>query len=264
VAFYSKSLSPVEQNYEIHDKEMLAIIHALEEWRHFLEGARHPVEIWTDYKNLEYFMTAKKLNRRQACWSLYLARFDFKLIYRPRQSMGKLDALSRRPDHSKGTSDNEDVVLLRLELLAIRALEGVQLEGQEKDILREIRQGNQKGDQEEPVAKVVRELRQALDKTVHSTEWSEEEGVLRFRGKIYVPRSLDLRRQVVSLCYDMKVAGHPRRWKMLELVSRNYWWPQMSRYIGQYVSTCDLCLRTKPIRQAQVGKLHPLRIPDSQ
>jgi len=64
VAFYSKSLSLVERNYEIHDKEMLAIIRALEEWRHFLEEARHPVEIWTDHKNLEYFMTAKKLNRR--------------------------------------------------------------------------------------------------------------------------------------------------------------------------------------------------------
>jgi len=70
VAFYSKSLSSVEQNYEIHDKEMLAIIRALEEWRHFLERATHPVEIWTDHKNLEYFMTAKKLNRRQARWSL--------------------------------------------------------------------------------------------------------------------------------------------------------------------------------------------------
>jgi len=62
VAFYSKPLSLVEQNYEIYDKEMLAIICALEEWRHFLEGARHLVEIWTDHKNLEYFMTAKKLN----------------------------------------------------------------------------------------------------------------------------------------------------------------------------------------------------------
>jgi len=94
VAFYSKSLSPVERNYEIHDKEMLAIIHALEEWRHFLEGARHPVEIWTDHKNLEYFMMAKKLNRRQARWSLYLARFDFKLTHRPGHSMGKLDAVT--------------------------------------------------------------------------------------------------------------------------------------------------------------------------
>jgi len=89
VAFYSKSLAPVERNYEIHDKEILAIIHALEEWRHFLEGARHPVEIWTDHKNLEYFMTAKKLNCCQARWSLYLACFDFKLAYCPRTLHGE-------------------------------------------------------------------------------------------------------------------------------------------------------------------------------
>jgi len=252
----------VEQNYEIHDKEMLAIIRALEEWRHFLEGARHPVEIWMDHKNLEYFMTAKKLNCRQARWSLYLARFNFKLVHRPGRSMGKPDALSQRPDHGKGTSDNEDVVLLRPELIAVRALEGLHLEGPEQDMLREIRQGNQRGEQEEPITKAAREFWQASSKTVLSAEWSEEDGVLRFRGKIYVPQNSDLRRQVVSLCHDTKVARYPGRWKTLELVSRNYWWPQMSRYIGQYVSICDLCLRTKPIRQAPVGKLHPLWIPD--
>jgi len=91
---------------------MLAIICALEEWRHFLEGAQYLVEIWTNHKNLEYFMTAKKLNRRQACWSLYLAHFDFKLTHRPGRCMGKSDALSQRPDYGKGASDNEDVVLL--------------------------------------------------------------------------------------------------------------------------------------------------------
>jgi len=62
----------------------------------------------------------------------------------------------------------------------------------------------------------------------------------------------------------MKVAGHSRCWKTLELVFRDYWWPQMSRYIGQYVSTCDLYLRMKPIRQAPVGELHPLWILDSR
>jgi len=112
------------------------------------------------------------------------------------------------------------------------------------------------------VAKAARELWQALGKTVHSVEWSEDKGLLRFRGKIYVPQNADLRRQVVSLYYDTKVAGHPRCWKTLELVSRDYWWPQMSRYIGQYISTCNLCLRMKPISQAPVGKLHFLRIPD--
>ena len=78
--------------------------------------------------------------------------------------------------------------------MAIRALEGVQLEGLEKDILREIHQENQKGDQEEPVAKTARELRQALSKMVRSAEWSEDEGLLQFRGKIYVPQNPDLQR----------------------------------------------------------------------
>jgi len=93
VAFYSKSLSLVERNYEIPDKEILTIICALEEWRHFLKGARHPVEIWTDHKNLEYFVTAKKLNRHQAHWSLYLAHFNFKLAHYPGCSMEKPDIL---------------------------------------------------------------------------------------------------------------------------------------------------------------------------
>jgi len=138
------------------------------------------------------------------------------------------------------------------------------MEGPERDILRKMRQGNQRGNQKEPVAKAARELWQAVSKTVCSVEWLEEEGLLQFRGKIYVPQNADLRRRVVSLCHDTKVARHPRRWKTLELVSKDYWWPQMSRYIGQYISTCDLCLRTKLMRQALVGKLHPLWILDSR
>jgi len=90
VAYYSKSLNAVECNYEIHDKEMLAIIRALEDWRHFLEGARHKFEIHTDHKNLEHFMTAKKLNRRQARWSLYLSRFNFDMHHHPGRTMGSL------------------------------------------------------------------------------------------------------------------------------------------------------------------------------
>jgi len=180
VAFYSKSLSSVERNYEIHDKEMLAIIRALEEWRHFLEGATHPVEIWTDHKNLEYFMTAKKLNRRQACWSLHLARFDFLLYHRPGRTMGKPDTLSRRADHGNRASDNNNIVLLQPEFLAVRALEGVELTGIEQKILSNIYKGNRNRDQEEPIAKAARELQNSTNKAVYSLEWSNIDGLLRF------------------------------------------------------------------------------------
>src|ERR1700720_3619086 len=150
---------------------MLAVIRALEEWHHFLEGARHKFEIWTDHKNLEYFMSAKKLNRRQARWSLYLSRFDFAMHHRLGRSMGKSNALSRRADHGTGTGDNDNMTLLRPECFAtraIRATTGLSIEGEEWDILQEIREENRAGFQEDAVVKAVAELQRTQGKSI---EW---------------------------------------------------------------------------------------------
>ena len=117
---------------------MLTIVRSFEEWRHFLEGARHKFEVWTDHKNLKYFWTAKKLNCRQARWSLYLANFDFSLHHKPGWSMGKPDMLSQRADHGTGVGDNDNIVLLKPELFAIHALEGMAIQGDEANILKEI------------------------------------------------------------------------------------------------------------------------------
>ena len=201
---------------------MLAIVRALEEWRHFLEGTEHQFEIWMDHKNLEYFMSTKKLNQRQARWSLLLARFDFLLHHQPRKTMGKSDALSRRSDHRTGTRDNQDLTLLTPGLFAMRALEGLQIAGEEKDILKEIRCGMDIEDQEEVVVKAIKELKKSPAKSIRTSEWSLENSLLYYRGKIYVPGA-DLCRWILALCHDSKLAGHPRRWKTLELVSRNYW-----------------------------------------
>ena len=114
VAFISKALNETERNYEIHDKEMLEVIWCLEAWRHFLKGARVKFKIWTDHKNLEYFMTSQNLNYRQARWALYLSRFDFILKHVPGTKMGKADGLSRRSNWEKGViGDNEERTLLK-------------------------------------------------------------------------------------------------------------------------------------------------------
>ena len=94
-AFYSYRLSPAEQNYDIGNKELLAVKLAIKEWRQWLEGAQVPFQVWTDHKNLEYLQTAKRLNSRQARWALFFSCFDFHLAYRPGSKNVKPDALSR-------------------------------------------------------------------------------------------------------------------------------------------------------------------------
>ena len=119
VAFHSKFLNVHERNYEIYDKEMLAIIRELEEYRHYLEGHPLKFEIWSDHLNLTYFRQAQKLSRRQARWALYLTRFHFSLHHKPGKTMQAEDPLSRRPDHEKRVElDNRDQILLKPEVFA--------------------------------------------------------------------------------------------------------------------------------------------------
>ncbi|KAK3547304.1 hypothetical protein QTP86_018825 [Hemibagrus guttatus] len=106
-AFFSRKLNPAERNYEIGNRELLAVKLALEEWRHWLEGAKHPFTVLTDHKNLEYLRAAKRLNPRQARWALFFTRFNFTISYRPGSKNTKADALSRMftPEESPETPE---------------------------------------------------------------------------------------------------------------------------------------------------------------
>ena len=84
-------MSKEERNYSIYDREMLGLIHTLEDWRHFLKGIKF--EVITDHKNMEWWASMQDLTRRQARWALYLSRFNFKITYRKGETM-QADALS--------------------------------------------------------------------------------------------------------------------------------------------------------------------------
>ena len=178
--------------------------------------------------------------------------------------MEKPNTLSQRPDHGTRTSNKKGITLLYLELFAVCILEGVELTGVEQRVLSEIYHSNCKGNLEESITKIAQELHQSASRLIHLLEQSNINELLCFQGKIYVLQNLELQRQIVSLCYDSKIAGYSRHWKMLELVSCNYWWSQMSRYISQYISICDLCLHIKPIRYPLIGKLYSLLILEEQ
>ena len=111
--FISKMFSPTERNYEIYDQELLAIIQALEEWRHYIQGSPHTTVIFSDHKNLTYFRGARKLNWQQAWWSLYLSEFDVKLVHIAGTKIIQADVLSRWLDFIPGEdTDNKNITML--------------------------------------------------------------------------------------------------------------------------------------------------------
>jgi hypothetical protein len=98
IAYHSRKMSGHECNYDIGDKELLAIVDAFKEWRRYLEGSQHTVKVLSDHANLLPFTTTKVLNRRQARWAQELAGYDFVILHRPGRKSGKPDALTRRSE----------------------------------------------------------------------------------------------------------------------------------------------------------------------
>ena len=255
VAFISKSLNKAERNYEIHDKEMLAIVRYLDEWRYLLEEAQNKFEIWSNHKNLKYFMSNQKLNRRQAQWALYLSRFDFMLKHVPRSSIGKANSLSRRLDWQKGIErDNEDRTMIKKEWLKVRAMQVAEVIIDKVDLLERIRKSEAKDDE---VVKAVKEMKQAGVKMLRDEEWREKDGLMLRDGKVYVPKDEKLRVEVIWLHHDTPVGGHGRQWKTTELITRNFWWPGVTKEVKKYVEGCDACQRNKNRTEAPTGKLMP-------
>jgi len=139
--------------------------------------------------------------------------------------MKKADALSRRPDHKKGVeNDNSNMTLLKPKYFRICAMRQGHLliDGSEKETLSKIRKC---ADLDEEVIKVLKDMKGEKKKSIRGDEWIEEQGLILFRGKVYVPKDEELRKEITRLHHNTSISGHPGRWKTLELVMRNYWWP---------------------------------------
>ena len=172
-----------------------------------LEGAQSKFEIWTDHKNLEYFIKVQKLNRRQARWALYLSRFDFTLKHVAGAKIGKADGLSRRTDWKIGVDkDNENQILIKDNW--IRSMYEVVVEGPEVDLVEKIKRARSKN---EDVIRVVEEMKKAGIKELKGNEWKIEGNLVLKEGKMYVPKEEELRVEVIQLHHDVPAARHGGR-----------------------------------------------------
>ena len=172
--------------------------------------------------------------------------------------MGNADGLSRRPDWKVGTEkDNDNQIIIKDNWL--HKLEEVVIEGPEVEIIEKIKKARGK---DEEVVRIVEEIKKAKVKAIQGEEWWIEGELVLKERKIYVLKDEELKAEIIQLHYDVPAAGHRRKWKTVELVTRNYWWPGVTREVGGYVEGCDLCQRIKNGIEEVTGKLKLEEVPE--
>ena len=137
-------------------------------------------------------------------------------------------------------------------------MQEVVVEGPEVDMLEKIKKARSK---DKDVVRVVEEMKKAGVKELQENEWQIEENLVLKEEKVYILKDEELRAEVIWLHHDVLAAGHGGRWKTVELVTRNYWWPGVTRDVRKYVEGCDLCQRMKNRTEELAGKLKLSEIP---
>ena len=231
VAYESRKMNAAEGNYATHEKELLAVIHALRTWRHYLLG--NSFTVVTDHNSLKYLHTQPNLSRRQARWAEFLAEFEFDFVYRPGKGNVVADALSRLNVANCGTTSKvhhrEDLFrgleqAYKKETETKRLLEGL---GDRKDF-------------------------QVIQNKIYYTGNG--------RMQLYLPMG-DYRDLILKECHDSRYAGHLGVKKTAELILRDFYWPTVQADVATYVATCEDCQRNKPSNKRPAGLLQPLEVP---
>ena len=267
VAYYSRRMSPAECNYEIHDKELLAIMSCFSEWRRYLIGTQQPFLSLTDHKNLEYFKSTKVLNRRQARWAEKLADYHFDIAYRPGRDGGKPDALTRRSGDLPGEGDERLTHMRRAVLEPSRFLSSSKLILASASLAPSAQSLLAKILSHQYTDPLLSSIHRAIasGKKQHPSislgDVTIKEGCVYLSGLLLVPDDESVQRIIIERCHDHPAVGHPGRAKTFEIVTRDYWWPSIRKTIARYINNCDTCARAKPVRHMPYGYLKPLEVP---
>ena len=232
-------MSSAEQNYEIYNKELLAIIDALKTWRHFLMDTKDPFEIWTDHRNLTYYQEPQTISPRVARWSHLLQDYNFTLKHISGKTNTKADILSRLPEYPDKLEQKESTIL------------------QEKHFKRLSRDDNLKEGtnritiiEDDPIfIKTVEES--AIPGTIkrklkEDDNFKREGKLIYWKNRLYIPNK-NLQIKIIKQHHDEPTAGHPGRLRTEEIIARNYWWPTIKKDIKEYIKGCESCQRNKII-----------------
>ena len=283
VAYFSKKMTPAECNYDIYDKELLAIIRAFEEWRPELAGDvdnSNPTKVFTDHKNLEYFMDTKQLNARQARWAEFLSQYNFEIQFRRGVTNVKADTLTRRSQDTAGVVHDRRQRLLGPDRLQAHAAEArstaahttalptdTTMLHSDTTVPADTPPGNT------PLPNFAR-IRHYLANP-NSNDLAEfrrlrldpsrcsagPEDTLLVDGSRRWITSRDDQADLLYDHHDTPLAGHPGVRKMLEMLQRQHFWPGLVKDVRRYVANCATCRSTKSSRMPYQGLLQPMPLP---
>jgi len=259
VSFLSKKLSDTEFNYDLFDKQMLAIVYSLEKCCQFLQGSQFKRTIFSHHHDLLYFTTKVVLNSRQPQWALLLKGYDFVIVCRKGSANQSTDIFSRCLAYTfrvGGTTaistetqlgpeqwlevgamkikdnDFKEICIRAMEVKLVlpeqkqRSINNALLDERYKSICKLVRKGNNADKHYEII-----------------------DDLLCWKGRLHAPENT--RKRIIKSEHDSKVAGHFGRNRTLELVSRNFYWPKMEHNIRKHCNKCEYCQRTKAPRHSK-------------
>jgi RNase H-like domain found in reverse transcriptase len=201
--YLSKSLMKEQRNHDTGDRELLAIVWALREWRHYIQGSGHTTIVLSDHDNLKHFKVPQTIGQQMAQWTLYLSEFDIKLVHIPGKKNIQAHSLSQQPDLCPQGTDNEDVIVLPEHLF----VNIINMEPQKKIANAK----NMNYDAAEAIKEWLEQGPKEAQKNLidWKVEKFEGENILFYKRKNSMPINAELQREIVQRYHNHLTAGHP-------------------------------------------------------
>lgn len=240
IAFFSKALTPKHMGLSTYEKELMAVVMAVQKWRGYLMG-RHFV-IKTDQQAIQYFLNQKLTTVAQQKWLSRLLGFDYSIVYHKGKDNVVADPLSRLFEANKNERTEKG------ELSGISTM----IPKWKKDILDSL-----EGDTE--AQQILAKL--AVDPS-SEPDFSLIDGDFRKKGKLYVGKSIAARQEIIRNLHNGGEGGHSGITATIKRISGIFWWPGLVEDITKWVQECEVCQRFKTEHIKSPGLLQPIPIPD--